>query len=228
MKFNPYRCLTITKAIIDLTDTSGGSNSKFSKRPLYKNVKYDDDAIVFYREDKQTYLEYHNKPLYVTTFVNDEESRRTVSRSGVLFRYHATFNPQGSGNPSRTYGQATNWNIKLGGDAPLTVAILKIDLPVGPIRQPLVFISLVLILFIICSLGGSRSIRIMSFWLNISALSSMRGKKDHANAFEVPLLRKTGIFWGCILWGIVKRQESYATSYSRHTTTSEWSPMSRH
>lgn len=45
-------------------------------------MKYEDHAVVFYREEKHTYLEYSNKPLYITTFFIDEESRRGLVDQG--------------------------------------------------------------------------------------------------------------------------------------------------
>lgn len=57
---------------------SEGSNLELIKGPLHKKVKYEDDANIFYKEDKKMRSENHNKPLYVIAFARNVELRRAM------------------------------------------------------------------------------------------------------------------------------------------------------
>lgn len=51
MDFNPDQCPAITKAIIQLTDSLAGFNCV--KRWLNKLMKFEEDIVIFYKEDKK-------------------------------------------------------------------------------------------------------------------------------------------------------------------------------
>lgn len=69
MDFDPDQCLATTKVIIKLTDMS--RDSGLTNRPLHRRTRYETGAIIFYKENKHIYLEYHNSPLYVIASVHD-------------------------------------------------------------------------------------------------------------------------------------------------------------
>lgn len=74
--FDGNQLFAITKAIIELNYMSGGSDLHLNKRPLHKRTRYKDDALVFYKEDKQIQSGYHNTPQYFTVFIYDAKLRR--------------------------------------------------------------------------------------------------------------------------------------------------------
>lgn len=67
MNFTSYQCLAITNATIDLIDLSRGFDVA---KKLPRQKKIEDDAIVFYEEDKQILYCCHNRSLYSTAFVH--------------------------------------------------------------------------------------------------------------------------------------------------------------
>lgn len=71
--------LVITTAINELT-VSGSSNP--IKAALNRRTNYEDDAIIFYKEDKQVPSEYHNRPLCFTSFAHDVQLRRRLVYPG--------------------------------------------------------------------------------------------------------------------------------------------------
>lgn len=66
--FSAEQRLAITKAIINLTDPSGGCGV-FERRPRGGSILK--TAIVFYRNDMQDIHDHHNWSLYVTASVRD-------------------------------------------------------------------------------------------------------------------------------------------------------------
>lgn len=54
MDFHLHQMLAFTNVIIDWTNELGGLDPPFVKRLLHRMVKYEDAAIILYREDKQT------------------------------------------------------------------------------------------------------------------------------------------------------------------------------
>lgn len=72
MDFTTDCHLAITKANIELTDSSRGSYP--TKKMPRGRTKFEDDAVVFH-EDKQIPQAYHERPLYVITVIYDIELR---------------------------------------------------------------------------------------------------------------------------------------------------------
>lgn len=65
MDFSPKQRLTISKAIIELTDPSGGSGlAEFSSRG---SNRFEDTVRVLYENDRRDLPSHHNRPLYVTS-----------------------------------------------------------------------------------------------------------------------------------------------------------------
>lgn len=54
----------------------GGSD--LTKRSLHGRTRYEVDVVVFYKEDKQKQLEYHNKLSYVTNSIHSVEMRQEM------------------------------------------------------------------------------------------------------------------------------------------------------
>lgn len=60
MEFDVGQCLTIMKAIIELTDSSGGSGLVQNKP--HRGKRFENSVIVFYVRDGQILPSHHKKP----------------------------------------------------------------------------------------------------------------------------------------------------------------------
>lgn len=63
IKYTVGQCLAIARAIIEITDSSGGFN--FVQKMPSREMRFEDNTMVFYKKDKQIQPKYHNGPLYV-------------------------------------------------------------------------------------------------------------------------------------------------------------------
>lgn len=76
MDFNLEQRLAITKAIIELTDSSERSNL-IKKKPK-RNNRFEDSALVFYENNRKDVSTQHNRPLHITTKVREIELKRVL------------------------------------------------------------------------------------------------------------------------------------------------------
>lgn len=74
MEFTIDQRPAITKAIIELTGSSGGSN--LVQRPLHRGARFEDNAVVFYEKDKSCLTTTTN---LFTAHVRDMELRRALT-----------------------------------------------------------------------------------------------------------------------------------------------------
>lgn len=80
MDFSPRQRLAITKAIMDLTGSTERVN--FVEKRAGKNNRFEDNALVFYENNRRDVPTQHNRPLYITTRVRDTEMRRVLVDAG--------------------------------------------------------------------------------------------------------------------------------------------------
>lgn len=52
MDYDLDRLLAITRETIEFNDMSGGSDSELTNRTLHRTTRYEDDIVVFYKEDR--------------------------------------------------------------------------------------------------------------------------------------------------------------------------------
>lgn len=76
MNFNNDQCLTINKAIIELTFSSSGLFH--AQIWPHGGNRLDGNAIVFYEKDRLVLLSHHNMLLYVIAHNRDIELRRAM------------------------------------------------------------------------------------------------------------------------------------------------------
>lgn len=82
MEFNPEQRLDITNSIIELNDPS--ESCEMVERRSRRNHRFNEDAIVFYDNDRLDLLSSHNWPLYVIASVDGVELKRANSTLGLL------------------------------------------------------------------------------------------------------------------------------------------------
>lgn len=101
--FTPDQCLAITKAIIELIDSSGSPN--LVQKTLHGRKKFKEDVKVFYEEDEQILPCYHNRPLYAIAFIHDVDVEASIGRSRILSECNASANTRGDGDLSISSGE---------------------------------------------------------------------------------------------------------------------------
>lgn len=82
MDFDHDQCLAITKEIIELTDSFG--HFDLVKKLPSRTMKFEDEAVIFYKEDKLSSSRYHNRHLYITAYDHDVEWIRGLVDAGSL------------------------------------------------------------------------------------------------------------------------------------------------
>lgn len=106
--FDSDQRLAVTKAITELND--------FQETDLLKGFHTEGRGkkwhCCFYEEDKQISPGYDNRPLYITTSVNDVKLRWGLVDPGSSLNI-MPFNPRGNRDPSSTDGCTANWSIWL-------------------------------------------------------------------------------------------------------------------
>lgn len=80
MDFNSKQRRAITKAIMELTDSTEGMN--FVEKRTGKNNRFEDNGLVFYKNNRRDVPTQHNRPLYVTAKMRDVELKRVLLDSG--------------------------------------------------------------------------------------------------------------------------------------------------
>lgn len=81
MDFNSKQRLVITKATLELTDSTESVN--FVERRIGKNGRFEDNALVFHENNLRDVPTQDNMPLYITANVRDVELKRVLLDAGL-------------------------------------------------------------------------------------------------------------------------------------------------
>lgn len=125
MDFNPEQRLAITKSIIELIDPAEKAQTQ---------SRFDDDAAVFYDNDRRGLPITHSRLLYITVSVNEVELKRAMLDPSSSIKIVSLSTLDAVGIPR---DKIIRQPIKLSsfrGNKIFIIVFVNLDLTVGPMR----------------------------------------------------------------------------------------------
>lgn len=132
MDFSSKQRLAITKTIMELTESTESANLVEGR--LEKNNRFEDNALIFYRNNRNDIPTQRNGSLYITTKVRAIELRRVLLGVGLSLNIISLDVLDDIGVPGEKIQKQPFEISNFNGTRTYTIGSISLDLTVGPIR----------------------------------------------------------------------------------------------